>query len=240
MLQEKQRLNLEDIENLLHGSDPTEGIRYIDVNTFSNEAKLFIRCKSDQKCKVLVETFRPFVWFKGFDFNIDFSWEYFAVHISDYNEVDQCILYNKEILHLNENLQIAGKSPDQSEIFLKKFISSIEDRKKLCYSKMKEYGVDIEEQITQTNEKKVIERLEVGFKYLVHINGTKDNNNYSNPFLAYTPNGTLKKINGSYSNLMDFFMEGGLDVWKRSGVFLDKDKIFDFWKKGKERKILLR
>lgn len=239
MLQEKQRLNLEDIENLLHGSDPTEGIRYIDVNTFSNEAKLFIRCKSDQKCKVLVETFRPFVWFKGFDFNIDFSWEYFAVHISDYNEVDQCILYNKEILHLNENLQIAGKSPDQSEIFLKKFISSIEDRKKLCYSKMKEYGVDIEEQITQTNEKKVIERLEVGFKYLVHINGTKDNNNYSNPFLAYTPNGTLKKINGSYSNLMDFFMEGGLDVWKRSGVFLDKDKIFDFWKKGTQYQKLL-
>ena len=45
MVSEKIRLNLEDIERLLLGEDPEEGIRYIDVNYFSNEVKLFIRKK---------------------------------------------------------------------------------------------------------------------------------------------------------------------------------------------------
>lgn len=227
MVSEKIRLNVNDIETLLLGEDPQEGIRYIDVNYFSNEAKLFIRKKDDSHVSVQADTFSPFVWFKGFDFEKDFCWEYFAVHISDYNEETQSLLYKGEILEISDKLEIVGESPDATEIFVRKFIEDVIDRKKLCYKKMQEYNISISETITSVDKK--IDRLENGFKYLVHINAPKEFYNYTNPTLAYTRKGSLKKIQGSFANLIDFFHEGGLDMWKKSGVFLDSFKFRTFW-----------
>ena len=227
MVSEKIRLNLEDIERLLLGEDPEEGIRYIDVNYFSNEVKLFIRKKEDKDITVKADTFKPFVWFKGFDFEKDFCWNYFAVHINDYNEDTQSILHEGEVLHLSDKLEVVGESPDMTEVFVRQFIEDITDRKKLCYKKMQEYNISITETVTQVDKK--IDRLENGFKYLVHINPPKDNVNYTNPTLAYTRKGSIKKIQGSFANLIDFFHEGGLDMWKKSGVFLDSFKFKSFW-----------
>lgn len=232
MIGDKKRLNLESIENLLLGSNPQEGIRYIDVNYYSNEAKLFIRKKDDEKSIIEIDTFRPFCWFKGFDFNRDFAWKYFSIYSDAYDLDGNCVLIGDQVLPLSENLQVVGTSPDGQEIFLKQFIEDVTERKKLCYSKIKEYGIEISESITSTG--KTVTRLEEGFKYLIHINGQDEPKNYTNPVLAYTKNGTLKKINGSFSNLIDFFAEGGLDMWKKSGVFLNKHKFTDFWKNGSD------
>lgn len=228
MISSKKRLTLESIENLLLGQDPQEGIRYIDVNYYSNEAKLFIREKNDLSSRIELDFFRPFCWFKGFDFERDFCYNYFSVYKDSYNESEKCFLYENEVRYLNDELEIIGESPDGQEIFIKEYIKNIEDRKKLCYAKIKEYGIEISETITSTGE--IIPRMENGFKYLVHINAPKEPHNYTNPILSYTKTGTLKKINGSFANLIDFFSEGGIDMWKKSGIFLDKDKFIYFWK----------
>ena len=229
MVTKKVRLNIEHIEKLLHGKDPEEGIRYIDANNFSPEVKLFIRKKEDEKAIVKKDTFRPFCWFKGFDFQKDFAWEYFAVNASDYNELDHCILYKGNVHFLDETLVVVCQTFDGTEVIVKRFLPNIEDRQKLCYAKMKEYGIEISEQITGLGGNKPIDRLENGFKYLVHINAPEEPKNYTNPYLGYTKNGYLKKINGSYNNLIDFFMEGGMDMYKKSGVFLDGEKLNEFW-----------
>lgn len=228
MIGDKKRLNLESIENLLLGSNPQEGIRYVDVTYYSNEAKLFIRKKEDDKSTIEIDTFRPFCWFKGFDFERDFAWKYFSLYLDAYDIDGNCVLIGDQVHELSDNLQIVGTSPDGQEIFLKQFISDLDERKKLCYSKMKEYGIEITESITSTG--KTVARLEQGFKYLVHINAPDEPHNYSNPVLAYTQKGVLKKINGSFANLIDFFAEGGLDMWKKSGVFLHKNQFTTFWK----------
>lgn len=235
MIAEKKRLNIDDIEILLHGSDPEEGIRYIDVNYYSNEAKLFIRNKNDKNVTVKTDTFRPFVWFKGFDFEESFQWNYFSIPICDYDLETNCILHNGVVRNLvdeKETLEIVGTSPNELEVFLREFISNISDRKKLCYAKMKEFGITIEEAITGTNKNLPISRLEEGFKYLVHINPPKETANYTNPHLAYTKTGILKKHRGSFSNLIDFFQEGGLDMWKKSGVFIDRFLFKEWWSKS--------
>lgn len=230
MIGDKKRLNLESIENLLLGSNPQEGIRYVDVNYYSNEAKLFIRKKNDEKSTIEVDKFRPFCWFKGFDFERDFAWKYFSVYQDAYDLDGNCVLIGDQVHLLSENLQIVGTSPDGQELFLKQFIPDITERKQLCYSKIKEYSIEITESITSTG--KTVARLEEGFKYLIHINEPIEPRYYSNPTLAYTKNGILKKITGSFSNLIDFFAEGGLDMWKKSGVFLNKFKHTTFWKTG--------
>lgn len=232
MLGNKIDLRLEDIENLLHGKDPEEGIRYIDANNFSPEVKVFIRRPEDEKVSIKKDTFRPFLWFKGFDFDKDFAWEYFAIPESDYNELDHCILYKGAVHFLDENLKVICQTYDGTEVIVKRFLSDVEDRRRLCYSKMKEYNIEIEEKTTKIDKNKNIARLENGFKYLVHINPPDEPRPYTNPFIGYTKTGYVKNINGSYNNLLDFFMEGGLDIWKKSGVFLDGEKFENFWSEG--------
>jgi len=226
-----KRLKIEDIESLLHGFDPEEGIRYIDSNNFSNEVKIFVRKQNDEDVTIKKDTFRPFMWFKGFDFDRDFLWEYFAVHHTDYNEETNSIFYeNKSQELIKDQLEIVSKSQDENEYIVRRFLSDVKDRRRLCFNKMKQYNIEITEQITHINESDKYDRMENGFKYLVHINAPEKETNYDNPLFCYNKRGELKKINGSFNNLIDFFREGGLDIWKRSGVFLDSEKLKEFWK----------
>jgi len=236
---ELKRLKIEDIESLLHGFDPEEGIRYIDCNNFSNEVKIFIRKNSDDNLTIKKDTYRPFLWFKGFDFDRDFKWEYFAVHITDYNKEENTIFYDNKIHHLNEHLEVVGEVNNGSECVVRRYLSDIKDRRKLCFNKMKQYNVEISEQITHIDESNKVERLEEGFKYLVHINPPQEETKYDNPLICYNKKGEIKKINGSFNNLIDFFFEGGLDIWKRSGIFLDPAKLKSFWSKSNDYQKLL-
>lgn len=223
----KPVLKISDIETLLNGKDPQEGIKYIDVSYYSNEAKLFVRKKEEEKVSVIVDTFRPFVWFKGFDFEKDFSWRYFFVLKRNFDADNNVLIVNRQERNLVDGeLEIVGESPNEKELFVREFIPEIKDRKELCYQKMKEYGITIKESITSFGEN--IERMEFGFKFLVHIE-PQEPKSYSNPTLAYTKNGKQKRISGSFANLIDFFAEGGIDIRKKSGVFLDEYKFDLFW-----------
>lgn len=238
MIQDKKRLSLETIEELLLGSDPTEGIRYVDVNYYSNKAKLFIRKPADNNVSVVEEEFRPFVWFKGFNFEVDFLWDYFSVNVEDFDPALKVVMVDGVAEPLSAYLEKVSYSPNRSEVFFRRYLHTVDERKKLCYKKIKEYNVSFEEQITGITDQKAIDRLDNGFKFLVHIDA-QDAKNYSNPILAYNNKGTLKKISGSFSNLIDFFQEGGLNLWKRSGVFLNEKGFYDFWNTSTiEQKVL--
>lgn len=226
----KPTLKISDIELLLNGKDPQEGIKYIDVSYYSNEAKIFIRKKEDKEVSLITDPFRPFIWFKGFDFDKDFCWKYFFVLKKDFDEESGSFLDRGNVRFLDGELELVGESPDEKELFLREFIPNIEDRKKLCYQKMKEYNVEIKETITSFDKNKTVDRMENGFKYLVHINRQEEDKFYMNPVLSYTQKGKLKRITGTFANLIDFFAEGGIDIRKKSGIFLDEYKFDLFWK----------
>ncbi len=236
----KIQINDKRIETLLNGRDPQEGIRYIDANNYSINVKVFYRKKQEKTVKCSEHTLSPFLWFKGFDFNEHFCWKSIAIPTKDVDFERNVLLYKGEICEMDgEKIKYVGKSPDETKIFVSFFLDDIEDRKKLCKQKIDEYNIIFKECITRFDDTQ-IDRLEKGYKFLVHILPTSDEFRYSsNPLFQYKKNGKKKKIIGSYNNLIDFFAEGGINVYESSGVFLDRTKIFNFLKKATKKQQVL-
>lgn len=220
-----------DIETLLNGYDPQEGLKYVDAGYYSNRVKLFYRKPGEKDTSCMEDTFRPFLWFKGFDFSKDFCWKTISVPVEHYEADTSMVLVDGKPEQIDDKaIRFEGFSKDEKSVFVSLFLPTIEERKKYAYKKYKEYGIQFSDTITCYEGQVPQARLENGFKTMVHIMPPAEGfNTSSNPLFQFNSKGKAKKITGSYSNLQDFFMEGGIDISKKSGIFLESDNFKQFW-----------
>jgi DNA polymerase elongation subunit (family B) len=236
MLKPKIAITEKDIEKILNGHDETKGIRYIDVSPYSPIATLFVKKEDGNGVEIMNETYSPFLWFKGFDFNRDFCYRYHSIPLED---IDSEGFFKSDVRYdFNEIFTFQGENQIGTHGIIREYIESINERRSFCFQKMKEYNITIKECITKTDVNKNIDRLENGYKFLAHIGQQKEKKYYENDLFGFYRSGNRKTINGSFQNIKDFFMEGGMDINTRSGVFLKMDVFLDFWSKTtKEQKV---
>lgn len=232
------------IDEFLHGFNPLEYVRSVQVSSYSTEALVFRRPVETKRVFVEKYAFTPFIWVKDFPnevLDIFFRWKTINVAKEqvegNYVFIDgnPLLIDNKKVIDLGDN-----KFDANYRIF-SFYLESEAERTAHYESKKAEYEIDDPVELINQYEGQVLaERMDNSFKYLFKIKKPSKPKVSSNPLFAYNKEGKERKINGSYINLLDFFKEGGLDPNRSSGVYL-REGLFlgEFKKLKKSEQILL-
>lgn len=224
----------EQIQSFLDGQGTHSNlkhVRYVDVPYYANEGSVVIR---DEKDNVEVKTigYNPFVWAKDIDFNYNFTYDVIEIPISKYfAESNTAVNKNSEIIQIDgvNNIYLGINENNPDYVMVKTFLPSLLARKKLFEKKIREYNV-IKEELNTVIDGKSSERIKNGYttRYTIKEKITRhkyDKKSSSNPLFKYKQNGKVQQINGSFSNLINFFKEGGIDIYERAGTFFNKEKL---------------
>jgi len=225
----------ETIKELLNGSDPQEGIRSIEATYGSNIAQVFVRDKETSEVRVEEYQFTPFLWSKAMDEATFFSYKTIGVKPQFFDLETNTVVYNNRHYEIDGvDVIYEGLTPDEKEGIFTFKLKTKEERIKHFREKKQEYGIEIEELITTFDKNKKIKRMENGFKYMVSITPRDFENATvsSNPKFKFNGFGKVQRITGSYTNLLNFFKESGVDVYAREGLFLNTQKIKQIFKEN--------
>jgi len=233
-----------DVEGFLTGFDDEKYIRDISASNFTNKVKVFIRKPSDERASIKEYTFTPFLWSKELPNKIKkdfFKWKTVGLPLTAYTEGQESVILDGNMKLIdNEKVKYLGLTLDNEQHIFTWELSNEDERLTYYNQKKKEYGIDIKEQITYYKGQEKNDRMESGFKYLVKII-TKERPTYtSNPLYLWNSKGKKNRITGSFQNLVNFYREGGIDIYQRGGDFINQEKLiskFDGLKLSK--KILL-
>lgn len=246
MILNKPDVSEHAIEEFLSGKGrlaKKERIRKIDVPYSANAAYVYTN-EENGIVRLTREKFKPFIFAKTLDFNLHFKRRIVEVTEKDYNP-DKKYFYAREIggkrkrYDINKFNILLGKIPNKEDRYaFSIFLHSYDERKKYYKSKLKEYNIIVTttKSSFDPTDNNINYRLKTGFNQIYTIlppvssDNKKQVHNYSrNPVFKYKKNGDLNRINGSYTNLISFFKEGGLDPYKRNGVFFDSNKIINWF-----------
>jgi DNA polymerase elongation subunit (family B) len=221
-----------DVKGFLTGFDDEEYIRDISVSNYSNIAKVFIRKPEDERFHIKEYTYRPFLWSKELPEKVKtnfFRWKTIGIPLSEYEEGQESVILDGKVRKIDgEKVKYLGLTLDNEQHIFSWELQSESERMKYFRQKKEEYGIIIKEQITYYNGQKQNPRMEKGFKYLIKIKTRKRNDpRYtSNPLYLWNSRGKKNRIIGSFQNLVNFYREGGIDVYQRAGDHINKEKFF--------------
>lgn len=230
-------INKAIVEKFLEGEGALSELKYIrsiETAYWSNKAYVFTRRPNEEKAARLEYKFKPFLFSKKLDFNVYFKHRY--IEINPEEIVDNSFIYeNKKYDIDNVNVKFVTKNIWTDYDIYRILIEDIEERKKFFKERCNLYNIKIKKlKIDET-----IPRLASGFKYLISIEESDKHLYSDNPLLKYKKSGKLKIIRGSYSDLLNFFREGGVDVYRQTGVYFNNEKFKTFWKNLNDKQRLL-
>ena len=218
-----------DVEKFLTGFDDEKYIRDISVSNYTNVAKVFIREPNAPKFHIKEYKFTPFLWSKELPPEIKrqfFRWKTIGIPLTDYVEGSKSVILEGKRYEIDDvNVKYGGLTPDNEQHIFSIKLQSEDERLKYYNQKKKEYGVEITKQITHYQGQELTERMDKGFKYMVKIKQKKNPSYTTNPLFLWNSKGKKNKINGTFKNLIDFYQEGGLDIYQRGGDFINKNKL---------------
>jgi len=220
-------ISKEEIKQFLEGDGPLKDLKYIraiETAYWSNKANVFVRSPSEDKPSCHEYKFTPFLFSKKLDFNKHFKYRHVEIHPEKVTS-GQFVYENKKYQIDGIDVKFVTQNIWTGLDVYRLLIKDIEDRKKFFISTSKIYGIKIKK--LKINEK--IPRLVSGFNYLISIEEQATKQHSENPLLKYKKNGALKNIQGSYSDLLNFFREGGINVYEQTGVFFNTKKTHLFW-----------
>lgn len=218
-----------NVEAFLMGYDDEEYIRDVSVSNYSNVAKVFTRSPQDDRARISEYSFTPFLWSKKLPDDVKnnfFRWKTVGIPLADYDNGEKIIL-DKKLRTIDDiNVKYLGVTPDNEQHI---FSWKLSDAERITYYKEKkrEYGIEIQEQITYYNDQVPVDRMENGFKYLVKITTPKNPKYTSNPLFLWNSKGKKNKITGSFQNLINFYQEGGIDIYQKAAHYLNKEKLLE-------------
>lgn len=223
----------EEVKQFLEGEGPLSGLNYIrsiETAYWSNKAYVFTRRPDDEKPARHEYKYKPFLFSKKLDFNNCFKYRYVEVNPEDIT--NNCFIYDDEKYEIDgENVEFVTKNIWTDLDVYKILIEDIDDRKKFFIERSKLYGIKIKK--LKIDDK--IPRLVNGFRYLINIE-EQDGHPYSdNPLLKYKKNGKIRTIRGTYTDLLNFFKEGGINVYEQTGTYFNTNKLTSFWKELPEQ-----
>lgn len=220
----KPDVSKEAIHQFLHGSNPKKHVVKIETSSWGRYASVYSR-KDKYSPKIIERVeFTPYLWCKKLENSDFYQYKTIGIPIENYNKNNNKFIYNDEVFIVNDiDIKYLGVTPDKKYAIVS-FKNTEEERNRLVHEKMREYGIIWKKLITNYDGKE-IQRLEEGYKYSVSIKGNEKGNYHTNPLVAYTKSGRVKKIHGTYQDLLDFFIDGGINPSERSGVFINKEKL---------------
>lgn len=228
MKKDFKRVDEATIDDFLKGYGPLNNIKYIrsiEANNWSNNVDIFTREPDAERSKKRTYSFKPFIYLKKLDFKTCFDHQYIEVDVEKHSPDFKYFMHNGMRYEVGIDCDFIQRNEWNDKYIYKVEIKEIEERKKYFTKKVEEYGIEIKELKIDKN----IERLKNGYRFIFHINKPKKKNaSSSNPFFKYKKNGKLQKIRGSYKDLLNFFAEGGLNVYERRGVFFSNEKVEQF------------
>lgn len=228
MIKEYKRVDESTIDDFLKGYGPLKDVQYIraiEANNWSNKVDIFTREPDAERSKKRTYTFRPFIYLKKLDFNSCFDHKHIEVSQSAHSPNFEYFIHEGTKYQVGVNCHFVQKNDINEKYIYKVNIDDINERKKYFTQKVEEYNIEIKQ--LKINEK--VERLKNGYRFLFHINPPKKKNaSSSNPLFKYRKNGKIQNIKGSYKDLLNFFAEGGLNVYERRGVFFSNEKVKEF------------
>ena len=226
------------VKNFLDGIGPYSALKYVRaVEADNGNNKAVITIREPEKDDVITKEikFTPFIFVKEIDFDKFFTYE--TVLIDPKTIIDGSFIYNEEVYSIVEG-QMEGlqanfiKEEATSRFYI--FNINIPDkktRKILFLEKMKYYNISKRKLQIDPNVKRLVE----GFKYLYEINTLEYPKSIDNPLFKFRKNGNERKIRGTYSDLLQFFNEGGMDIYDRKGMFLKHDDFLKAFKNSSKR-----
>jgi len=224
-----KKMKEDEVITFLEGHDPTQYIRSIESSYASNKVSVIIS-PPKQKIRIVEDTYRPFVWSKNLaarlKSGIFYSNKQVKVDKYDIGE-DYFIFDNTEYKIDEKNFIVQDFDEDFSIANI--YLESFQERKKYYLLKKREYNIpQPKECITgYGKDAKAPLRMDAGYKYLIHINPTSKSDKVvsSNPMFQYNRYGKPNYITGSYQNLIDFFREGGIDIFEKDAILLHVDML---------------
>lgn len=225
-------------------------IRKIDVPYSKNFGYVY----TNEGDNVIMNTYdyKPFLFSKEIDFDKFFTVRYVEINENNINRDNNIITINNIFSNKKQKLNIdgvnvreIGKIPNKENKFCYGIkLHSYEERKKYFDLKIKEYNISYKK--TESDDRKS-ERLINGYNHIFTINKPIINENSdfltnikfsSNPIYKYRNDGSIKHITGSYSNLIEFFKEGGYDPYKRNGTFISPKKLISLLENFNKKELI--
>ncbi len=223
-----KRVDSDTVANFLEGVGPLKDLKHVrtvEANNWKPQVDVFIREPEAKKSTKRTYSYKPFIYAKKFDFSEVFTDKHIEVAVNDHSEDLKYFLYEGKKYESGVDAQYLKKNEWNDKLIYKVHLHSIEERKKYFAQKAKEYNVEIKELKIDKN----VPRLNRGYRFLFHINKPeKRNASSSNPLFKYRNNGKIQKLNGSYKDLLNFFAEGGVNVYERRGTFFSTEKLEKF------------
>lgn len=233
------RVSEDDIQVFLKGIGPLKDIKHIrqiECNNWSPVATIFIREKDEEKSKMRTYKYRPFIYTKKLDFSDFYVYDYIEVGYNQMCENREKFPYKDSVLSVNDDIvEDLGESDNARGRIFKIYLEDIKNRVKLFHKKIEEYNITYNELQGDTS----VERLANGYSFVFHIEPPKSRHEVSSNPLYKKKGEKERKIRGSYKDLLNFFAEGGLNVYERRGVFLNNEKVESFAGNSDEKEKLL-